>query len=159
MTAAAAGVIGKLRHDPFAMLPFCGYNMGDYFEHWLSMEKRTDPHKLPKIFYVNWFRKNAEGAWLWPGYGENSRVLKWIFERCDGENQAIESPVGYLPAPGALDIQGLSISQDSLDQLFHVDKEAWQLEVKELKEYLKMFNDRLPEGIKKQLSALETRLK
>lgn len=159
MTAAAAGVIGKLRHDPFAMLPFCGYNMGDYFEHWLSMEKRTDPHKLPKIFYVNWFRKNAEGAWLWPGYGENSRVLKWIFERCDGGNQAIESPVGYLPAPGALDIQGLSISQESLNQLFYIDKEAWQSEVKELKEYLKMFNDRLPEGIKKELIALETRLK
>lgn len=159
MTAAAAGVIGKLRHDPFAMLPFCGYNMGDYFEHWLSMERHRDPEKLPKIFYVNWFRKNAEGAWLWPGYGENSRVLKWIFERCDGENNALESPVGYLPAPGALDIQGLSISQDSLDQLFHIDKEAWQSEVKELKEYLKMFNDRLPEGIKKELSALETRLK
>lgn len=159
MTAAAAGVIGKLRHDPFAMLPFCGYNMGDYFEHWLSMEKLTDPQKLPKIFYVNWFRKNAEGAWLWPGYGENSRVLKWIFERCDEENNALDSPIGYLPAPGALDIQGLSISQESLDQLFHIDKEAWQLEVKELKEYLKMFNDRLPEGIKKELLALETRLK
>lgn len=158
MTAAAAGTIGKLRHDPFAMLPFCGYNMGDYFGHWLSMEKHTDPNKLPHIFYVNWFRKGANGEWLWPGYGENSRVLKWVFERTAGEPNAVESPIGYLPAPGALDTTGLSITQEALNELFHIDKGLWKKEVAEIKDYFKIFGDRLPNGLKEEISALESRL-
>lgn len=158
MTAAAAGTIGKLRHDPFAMLPFCGYNMGDYFSHWLSVEKHTDPSKLPRIFYVNWFRKGAKGEWLWPGYGENSRVLKWVFERTSGVQNAVESPIGYLPAPGALDISGLTISKEALEELFSINKDLWKKEVAEIKDYFKIFGDRLPEGIKKEVSALESRL-
>jgi len=159
MTAAAVGTVGKLRHDPFAMLPFCGYNMGDYFAHWLSMLNRTDPIKLPKIFYVNWFRKGSEGQWLWPGYGENSRILKWIFERTSGIENAIESPIGYLPAPGALDISGLNISQEALNELFHIDKEQWKKELDETKEYFKMFGDRLPKGLIQEIAAFESRLK
>lgn len=158
MTAAAAGVIGKLRHDPFAMLPFCGYNMGDYFAHWLSIAKKTDPHKLPRIYFVNWFKKDREGKWLWPGYGENCRVLKWIFERVTGEGQAIESPIGHLPASGALDISGLSISQEALKELFYIDKERWKQEAQEAKEYFKIFGKQLPDGIKDEISALEKRL-
>lgn len=158
MTAAAAGTIGKLRHDPFAMLPFCGYNMGDYFAHWLSMEKRTNPDKLPKIFAVNWFRKGDNGEWLWPGYGENSRVLQWIFERTSNQDNAINSPIGYLPAPGALDVTGLSISKEALEMLFHVDRDLWKQELNENKEYFKMFGDKLPEGIKQEISDLESRL-
>lgn len=157
-TAAAAGSVGKLRHDPFAMLPFCGYNMGDYFGHWLSMAQRTDPTKLPKIYYVNWFRKNAKGEWLWPGFGENSRVLKWIFERTSGVNNAVQTPIGFIPSPGALDISGLSVSEESLRDLFHVDKKEWELEVKELRQYFKFFGERLPAGILEELNNLEKRI-
>jgi phosphoenolpyruvate carboxykinase (GTP) len=159
MTAAAVGTIGKLRHDPFAMLPFCGYNMGDYFAHWLSMEKRTDPAKLPRIFYVNWFKKGSKGEWLWPGYGENSRVLKWIFERTDDKSNAIETPIGYLPAPGALDTSGLSITPEALEELFRIDKESWLKEVNEIRDYFRIFGQHLPDGLKEELTALESRLK
>lgn len=158
MTAAAVGTVGKLRHDPFAMLPFCGYNMGDYFEYWLSMEKRSGV-KLPHIYYVNWFRKGAQGEWLWPGYSENCRVLKWIFERTEGAQNAIESPIGYLPAPGALDISGLSITDEALKELFRVDKNAWKKEAAGLNDYFKLFGNHLPEGIKNEVAALESRLK
>lgn len=154
MTAAATGEVGKLRHDPFAMLPFCGYHMGDYFAHWLAMAQGHDPSKLPKIYGVNWFRKNDKGEWLWPGYGENSRVLKWIFERCDGVQNAIKTPIGWLPSPGALDLSGLSISQEVLDQLFYVDKNEWRNAVAELEEYFKIFGDKLPKGIRHQLERL-----
>ena len=159
MTAAAAGTLGKLRHDPFAMLPFCGYNMGDYFSHWLSMEEHTDSDKLPHIFYVNWFRKGAQGEWLWPGYGENSRVLKWIFERTSGKQNADKSPLGYLPAKGALDITGLSITQQAIEELFHIDKNLWQNEVEKLKDYFKIFGDKFPQALKQEISDLELRLK
>ncbi|NIA31808.1 MAG: phosphoenolpyruvate carboxykinase (GTP), partial [Actinobacteria bacterium] len=119
-TAAAAGKVGVLRRDPMAMLPFCGYNMGDYFRHWLSIEDKTTPDKLPKIFYVNWFRKDAEGNWLWPGYGENSRVLKWVFERCNGSGNAVETPIGNMPALDAIDRNGLNISDKEMEELLNV---------------------------------------
>src|SRR6202165_4829858 len=108
-TAAAAGAVGKLRRDPFAMLPFCGYNMADYFSHWLEIGKATDSSNLPKMFYVNWFRKDADGRWLWPGFGENSRVLEWVFERCAGAGEAVETPIGLLPAPDAIPTEGLDV--------------------------------------------------
>ncbi len=155
MTAAAAGVVGKLRHDPFAMLPFCGYNMGDYFAHWLKMgEKRT----MPRVFHVNWFRKDSSGKFLWPGFGENSRVLKWMFERCDDRAAAELSPIGYLPAKKSMDLSGLDVSDDTFDQLFEVEKDAWQKEVQELESYFSLFGERLPQGIKEQLQDLRSRL-
>jgi len=116
-TAAQAGAVGNLRRDPFAMLPFCGYNMADYFSHWLSMEGRTDPAKLPKMFYVNWFRKDPQGRWLWPGFGENSRVLEWVFERCAGTGAAVETPIGILPAPGAIPTEGLDVPAADMDDM------------------------------------------
>lgn len=157
-TAAAAGEVGKLRHDPFAMLPFCGYNMGDYFSHWLNMGKKTSLDKLPRIYYVNWFLKNDQGEYLWPGFGENSRVLKWIFERVSGDGSAVESPIGYLPRPGALDTSGLKITPEALEQLFKIDKEAWNREVVELDHYFTLFGDRLPKEIAKELELLKERV-
>ncbi len=158
MTAAAAGTVGKLRHDPFAMLPFCGYNMGDYFGHWLDIGKSADSSKLPKIFYVNWFRKDKEGSFLWPGYGENSRVIKWIFERCDGKGAAKKTPIGYLPTADALDLSGLEITKESLEQLFHVDAADWQKECDEMESYFKLFGSHLPEGISEELGSLRRRI-
>lgn len=155
MTAAAAGVIGKLRHDPFAMLPFCGYNMGDYFNHWLEMGQGR---QTPRIFHVNWFRKDPSGQFLWPGFGENSRVLKWIFQRCDEEAPAKLTPIGYLPAEGSLDISGLNISQEAYNQLFEIDIEAWKKEVEELTAYFSLFGKRLPKGIENELISLQSRL-
>lgn len=157
-TAAAVGEVGKLRHDPFAMLPFCGYNMGDYFAHWLAMGSKGSKDKLPRIYYVNWFRKNAQGKFLWPGFGENSRVLKWIFERVSGQGKAEKTPIGYLPTEDALDLQGLSMPKEVMQELLHVDPAAWKKEVEEMKEYFKLFGDRLPAGIKKQIDDLEKRL-
>lgn len=157
-TAAAAGEVGKLRHDPFAMLPFCGYNMGDYFAHWLTIGRNAQQSQLPKIYYVNWFQKNAKGAWLWPGFGENSRVLKWIFERTSGAGKAIKTPIGYVPQEDALDVSGLNISKETIHQLLEVDKNGWKQEVEELKTYFKMFGDRLPKEISEELHALEKRL-
>jgi len=157
-TAAAAGTIGELRRDPFAMLPFCGYHMGDYFAHWLKMGKKTEPGKLPKIFYVNWFRKTADGKWLWPGYGENSRVLKWIFERIEGTGKAVETPIGYVPAPGAIDTSGLNVSDADMTELLKVDTNDWLKEVESIKKHYSQFGDRLPQGLKDELAALEQRL-
>jgi phosphoenolpyruvate carboxykinase (GTP) len=159
MTAAAAGVVGQLRHDPFAMLPFCGYNMGDYFGHWLSIGNKAASEKLPKIFSVNWFRKSPEGKFLWPGFGENARVLKWIFERTEGTGKAEKSPIGYIPAPGALDLSGLQLSKENERVLFHIDCAEWLKEVQGMREYLSQFKDRLPQGIIDQLDQLEKRLK
>ncbi|MCC5832352.1 MAG: phosphoenolpyruvate carboxykinase (GTP) [Chlamydiales bacterium] len=159
MTAAAAGVVGRLRHDPFAMLPFCGYNMGDYFGHWLSIGKKTTPEKLPKIYSANWFRKSSDGKFLWPGFGENARVLKWIFERTEGEGKAEQSPIGYLPAPGALDLSGLQLSKETEGALFHIDREGWLTEVEGMRKYLSQFKERLPQGVVDQLDQLEKRLK
>jgi len=121
-TAAAAGKRGVLRADPFAMKPFCGYNMGDYFKHWLSFPERTQEKNLPKIFHVNWFRKSPQGKFMWPGFGDNIRVLKWIFDRCDTDamDGAVDSPIGFLPSPGALDTSGLNITSSTMDELFSV---------------------------------------
>jgi phosphoenolpyruvate carboxykinase (GTP) len=157
-TAAAAGTVGEMRRDPFAMLPFCGYHMGDYFAHWLKMGKNTEPSKLPKIFYVNWFRKTPDGKWLWPGYGENSRVLKWIFERIEGTGKAIETPIGYVPAPGAIDISGLNVSDTDMAELLKVDTNDWLKEVESIKIHYSQFGNRLPQGLKDELAALEQRL-
>lgn len=154
MTAAAAGTVGKLRHDPFAMLPFCGYHMGDYFQHWLDIGKSTAADKLPKVFYVNWFRKDKDGKFLWPGYGENSRVLKWIFERCDGVGKADLKAIGYVPAEDALDLTDLSISKDNIRELFQVDPEAWLKETDELETYFRLFGSHLPKGITEELQTL-----
>jgi phosphoenolpyruvate carboxykinase (GTP) len=157
-TAANLSKTGVLRHDPFAMLPFCGYNMGDYFAHWLSFAGRTDRDKLPKVFFVNWFRKDDNGKFLWPGYGENSRVLKWIFERVEGTGKAVETPIGYLPAPGALDLSGLDIREDAVKQLLAVEKDGWLNEADGLSKYYDEFGDRLPAELRKQLAALKERL-
>lgn len=157
-TAAAAGEVGKLRHDPFAMLPFCGYNMGDYFGHWLEIGKKAAPNKLPRIYYVNWFRKGPNGEWLWPGFGENSRVLKWIFERSDGKEHARKTAIGYLPDENGIDLQGLKVTPQTMCSLLHVDHAEWQKEAHEMREYLKRFGDRLPSGISQELDALEARL-
>jgi phosphoenolpyruvate carboxykinase (GTP) len=157
-TAANLSKTGVLRHDPFAMLPFCGYNMGDYFAHWLSMADRTDPAKLPRIFFVNWFRKADDGHWLWPGYGENSRVLKWIFERVEGDGKAVKTPIGNLPTPDALDLSGLELPADDLRALLTVDLEAWKAEAANLASYYDGFGDRLPAALRGQLEALRARL-
>jgi phosphoenolpyruvate carboxykinase (GTP) len=157
-TAAALGKAGVLRHDPFAMLPFCGYNMGDYFAHWLSMSQRTDESRLPKVFFVNWFRKGEDGRFLWPGYGENSRVLKWIFERVEGKGKAVTTPIGNLPTADALDLTGLDVSADDMQALLTVDLEGWKDEIRGLEEFYGRFGDRLPEALQRQLRAVEKRL-
>ena len=158
-TAAAAGTVGELRRDPMAMLPFCGYNMGDYFAHWLQMGKSTDASKLPKIFYVNWFRKDADGGWLWPGFGENSRVLKWIVERVTGKAEAVETPLGYLPASGAIDTNGLDVTEEQMAELLNVDAEEWLREIDSIREHYARFGDRLPKALSEELAALEARLR
>ena len=143
MTAAAVGTIGKLRFDPFAMLPFCGYNMADYWAHWLEIGRRAGA-RLPRIYLVNWFRKDAEGRFMWPGFGDNSRVLEWIFGRCAGEDDAVETPIGLLPAPGALDTTGLPISASELDALLAVDLAAWTQEAAAIEEHYARFGSKLP---------------
>ena len=146
-TAAAEGTVGELRRDPFAMLPFCGYNMGDYFGYWLKVGRMTDQSNLPRLFYVNWFRKDDDGRFVWPGFGENSRVLKWIVERLSGDAEAVETPIGNLPAPGALDLDGLRLSQADLDLLLTVDPQAWKLEADRMPEFFAMFGEHLPERL------------
>jgi phosphoenolpyruvate carboxykinase (GTP) len=157
-TAAATGAVGTLRHDPFAMLPFCGYHMGDYFAHWLKIGAQADGAKLPRIYYVNWFRKGADGKFLWPGYGENSRVLKWVFERVHGRAKAVDTPIGRLPAPGALDVSGLQMPEASLKELLRVDADAWSKEMDGIRTHFAKFGSRLPQGLKDELAALEQRL-
>ena len=156
-TAAAAGTVGELRRDPMAMLPFCGYHMGDYFQHWLDMGEKGGS-KMPKIFYVNWFRKSAEGKFLWPGYGENSRILKWIFERCEGTADAVETPIGKLPAEGALDVQGLKVTPEAMAELLKVDRDGWKAELPSIGEHFATFGSKLPRGLSDELAALEQRL-
>ena len=158
-TAAAAGTVGELRRDPMAMLPFCGYNMGDYFAHWLEMGKNTDASKLPKIFYVNWFRKDTDGGWLWPGFGENSRVLKWIVERVSGKGEAVETPIGYLPESGAIDTSGLDVTDEQMVELLDVDVEEWLNEIESIREHYARFEETLPEALSDELAALEARLR
>ena len=157
-TAAAAGQVGKLRFDPFAMLPFCGYNMADYMAHWLAIGAKGDADKLPRIFYVNWFRKGADGSFLWPGFGENSRVLAWVFRRCEGKAEAVESPIGLLPADGAIDVEGLDVSEGAMSELLSVDPDQLREQLPQVKEHLAKFGDRLPDAIRAQLEALEARL-
>ncbi|MHB8330317.1 MAG: phosphoenolpyruvate carboxykinase (GTP), partial [Acidimicrobiales bacterium] len=157
-TAAAAGTVGNLRRDPFAMLPFCGYNMADYFGHWLRMGSDTDASKLPRLYYVNWFRKDAEGRFLWPGYGENSRVLAWIFERTVGGGEAVETPIGNVPAPGAIDTDGLDVSEQDMEELLRVDAGEWRAELPLVAEHFARFGDRLPPELTAELHALERRL-
>ena len=157
-TAAAAGTVGELRRDPMAMLPFCGYNMGDYFAHWLEMGQKTDEDKLPKIFYVNWFRKDEDGGWLWPGFGENSRVLKWIVERISEKSDAVETPIGYTPAAGAIDISGIDVTDAQMEELLDVDIDEWLNEIESIREHYERFEDRLPKALYDELDALETRL-
>jgi phosphoenolpyruvate carboxykinase (GTP) len=157
-TAAAAGQVGKLRFDPFAMLPFCGYNMADYFEHWLEMGRRADPSKLPRIFHVNWFRKGEDGRFLWPGYGENSRVLEWVFRRCAGDAGAHETPFGLVPAPGDLYLGGLDLAAEDLEAVLTVDPEQVREQLPQLEEHLAIFGDRLPAELRAQLQALRERL-
>lgn len=156
-TAAAAGQIGELRRDPMAMLPFCGYHMGDYFQHWINMGEKGGS-QMPKIFYVNWFRKSSEGKFLWPGYAENSRVLKWIFERCDGANHSVETPIGRLPAEGALDLYGLNVSDDAMAELLKVDLAGWKAELPSIRAHFSTFGTKLPAALIDELNDLEQRL-
>ncbi len=158
-TAAATGEVGKLRHDPFAMLPFCGYNMGDYFGHWLEMGQKARGGGLPRIYAVNWFRKSSSGKYLWPGFSENARVLKWIFERVEGMEHAEKTPIGFVPKEEALDLKGLSIDKEELNALFHVDRKQWFKEVEEIRHYLSQFKEHLPDALKKEMLKLEQRLK
>ncbi|THB71846.1 MAG: phosphoenolpyruvate carboxykinase (GTP) [Gammaproteobacteria bacterium] len=157
-TAAADGKIGELRRDPMAMLPFCGYNMGDYFAHWLKVGK-ADGAKMPKVFYVNWFRKNGAGKFIWPGFGDNSRVLKWVFERCNDSADAVETPVGFLPTKEALDLNGLEIADKDLNELLSIDAASWLEEVPSMREHLEKFGDRMPQELLDELDGIESRLK
>jgi phosphoenolpyruvate carboxykinase (GTP) len=157
-TAAMAGKVGQLRRDPMAMLPFCGYHMGDYFAHWLKMGTHSSAAKLPKIFYVNWFRQDQNGKFLWPGYGENSRVLKWIFERCDGKVHAKETPIGRIPEAADLDTKGMEIKTSQVDELLSVDIDGWLAEVPSIKEHFARFGNHLPKGLNAEVKALEDRL-
>jgi phosphoenolpyruvate carboxykinase (GTP) len=158
MTAAAFGTVGQLRFDPFAMLPFCGYNMADYFEHWLDIGRRGEDAKLPRIFYVNWFRKDADGKFIWPGFGENSRVLEWIFNRCDGKGDTVETPIGLVPAVDGIDTEGLDIDAAAMEELLHVDEDALRGELPQVEDHLARFGDRLPDEVQAQLDALKAKL-
>jgi phosphoenolpyruvate carboxykinase (GTP) len=156
-TAAAFGRVGELRFDPFAMLPFCGYNMGDYFGHWLEIGRREGA-VLPRVFYVNWFRKDAGGRFIWPGFGENARVLEWIFRRCDGTAQAVPSPIGLVPAEGALRTDGLDLSPEQVADLVTVDEDALRGELPQIAEHLDRFGDDLPAPVRAQFESLRKRL-
>lgn len=156
-TAAATGAVGVVRRDPMAMLPFCGYHMGDYFAHWLQTgEKLGD--KAPKIFNVNWFRTDDEGNFIWPGFGDNMRVLKWIIDRCDGKADAVETPIGYEPKPEDIELEGLDIDIETVKGLLTVDIDLWKNEVKGIKEFYDKFGDRLPKELIEELDRLEARL-
>ena len=157
-TAAATGAVGRLRRDPFAMLPFCGYNMADYFAHWLTFSDRFDESKLPKIFYVNWFRKGGDGRWLWPGYGENSRVLEWVFERTAGRGDAVETPIGFVPSPTALNVEGLNVTEADMSELLTVHHHEWRDEVPRIREHFATFGDDLPQTLHDEVNRLEANL-
>jgi phosphoenolpyruvate carboxykinase (GTP) len=157
-TTANIGAVGVVRRDPFAMLPFCGYHMGDYLAHWIKIGQKTTADKLPKIFYVNWFRKSDDGKWLWPGYGENSRVLKWIFERTEDKGKTVKTPIGYLPSPDAIDTKGISISSSEMAELLKVDAREWKKELEGIKEHYQRFGSRLPSELRDELAGLEKRL-
>ena len=157
-TAAAAGTVGEVRFDPYAMLPFMGYNVGDYIQHWLDIGNATDADKLPQLFWVNWFRKSDDGKFLWPGFGENSRVLKWALERIAGTAEATETPIGWVPTPESLDTDGLDLDADTLEQLLEVDPIAWKGEVELISNHYDFIGERLPQPMRDELSAMEARL-
>ena len=159
-TAAAAGAVGVVRRDPMAMLPFCGYNMGDYWQHWIDIGKTLDPDKAPKIFNVNWFRKSDDGKFLWPGFGDNLRVLEWIIDRCEGKVDAVETPIGYVPNAEDINLEGIEdeVSRDTLKSILNVDKDLWKEETKGIEEFYAKFGDTLPEELKHQLSILKENL-
>jgi phosphoenolpyruvate carboxykinase (GTP) len=156
-TAAATGAVGVVRRDPMAMLPFCGYNMGDYFGHWVRMGSLLKTP--PKIFHVNWFRQGADGKFLWPGFGENMRVLRWVLQRCEGKGESVETPIGHVPTSGALDVSGLDLPPGTLDELLSVSKEEWRGEAKGIGEFFDQFGDRLPAEMSRQREALSKRLR
>ena len=155
-TAAATGAVGVVRRDPMAMRPFVGYNMGDYFAHWLEMGKKAA--NAPKIFHVNWFRTDDEGHFIWPGFGDNLRVLLWMLDRCEGKVDAVETPIGYIPAEGAIDTTGLDITEEQMKELFSVDKEAWLEDAEDVARFYELVGERVPEELKAQLEALKARL-
>jgi phosphoenolpyruvate carboxykinase (GTP) len=157
-TAAATGAVGNLRRDPFAMLPFCGYNFGDYFAHWLTFAQKYGESALPKIFYVNWFRKGDDGRWLWPGFGENSRVLEWVFERSAGRGEALDTPIGYVPTLDAIDVEGLTVTNEDMSELLAVNEEEWRAEVPLIREHYAQFKGRTPERLKELVNELEVAL-
>jgi phosphoenolpyruvate carboxykinase (GTP) len=157
-TAAATGQVGIVRRDPFAMLPFIGYHVGDYLQHWLTLGKKADPSKLPKIFYVNWFRRGADGKFLWPGYGENSRVIKWAIEQIEGADGAVSNPIGLAPKPGALDVDGLEVSHDDIQRALLVDSEEWKKEIPMIEEWFAKIGEKLPAQLITQLEELKLRL-
>jgi phosphoenolpyruvate carboxykinase (GTP) len=157
-TAAAGGAVGKLRFDPMAMLPFCGYNFADYFAHWLAIGKSTDQSNLPKIFFVNWFRRDEDGRFLWPGFGENSRVLKWIFERTNGDADAIDTPIGRLPTRDALDVDGLDVSDDDLHTLLSIDADGWAVALPQIREHFAVYGEKLPASLHIAVDTLEANL-
>lgn len=160
VTAAALDVkAGTVRRDPFAMLPFCGYNMGDYFAHWINLGKKSTEDKLPKIFFVNWFRKNADGKFIWPGYGDNSRVLAWIFDRCNGADNAVQTQIGWMPKDGAINTSGLNVSADDMKTILSVDVEGWKKEIADVRaNHYPKFGDKLPKELTKEMEGLEARL-
>ncbi len=157
-TAAAEGAMGQLRRDPFAMLPFCGYNMADYWGHWLKIGKSTSPDKLPRIFQVNWFRKDAAGKFLWPGFGENSRVLAWIIDQVNGVDNGIDTPVGIAPAPGSLFLDGLDVTDEQVAELFAIDPDRWLAECDLTEEYFAKFGEATPPELYELLGQLRARL-
>ncbi|MGN6600005.1 MAG: phosphoenolpyruvate carboxykinase (GTP), partial [Actinomycetes bacterium] len=157
-TAAATGQVGVVRRDPFAMLPFIGYNAGDYFAHWIKVGKSHDSAKLPKIFYVNWFRKGDDGRWLWPGFGENSRVLKWVIERIEGTAAAVDTPIGRVPAPGSLDVDGLDLTEEDVAAALEVNPEEWQAELPKITEWFEKIGDSVPTVLWTELDGLKARL-
>jgi phosphoenolpyruvate carboxykinase (GTP) len=157
-TAAATGQVGVVRRDPMAMLPFIGYNAGDYFQHWINIGKDADATKLPRIFYVNWFRRDKDGGFLWPGFGENSRVLKWAIERIEGKAAAIETPIGHVPTPESLDVEGLDMTADELEQALAVNPEDWKAEIPQIEEWFAKFGDQLPTQLRVELDGLKDRL-
>lgn len=157
-TAAAAGKMGELRHDPFAMLPFCGYNMAQYFQHWIEMGESADQDLLPKIYFVNWFRKDEKGKFLWPGFGENSRVLEWVFNRCENRAKGVFSPVGWLPTEDGIDWKGAGITESAYHALLDIDRKAWEEEVQEMQRYFSLFGSDLPKKVQEELEKLQARL-
>ena len=157
-TAAAEGEVGALRRDPFAMLPFCGYNMADYWGHWLKIGSFTSPEKLPRIYSVNWFRRDADGRFIWPGFGDNSRVLELIIRRIEGQADAVETPIGRLPVLSEMDLDGVDITEADLEELFRLDPESWMAEADLTEEYFAQFDDRVPAELRDQLQGLRNRL-